>query len=407
MGVKAEPAAERYETDFGLSGVTEGFVFARCDSAEDALALIVARLDADDAEHFVDWSRMDDMDQDQRKVYGWDVFHDDWGYIAELRQDLRALLDSRLPDDELAEVWSAATGGAWRPEAHGMSVRDWLRRIDETCAGRTPRKELGRRPGPYHGFWRPQPEGEMRNRAVAEIRRSGAALGRVAAPLERVAGDVNADLGYRLYLRAMKASSVPVDLDQYDRYQDLGCRFGHPLRLGHDGLRVLWPRFDATDVVRPRMEGVFIGLPWLGGTTDEDVRSALADRPGDVPGSDAYVALEDSLRLLQSPLSDETLGLLWRETSDRGDHADRLAADPRGALRRIAGLCVERLREIDPGFTPDILPARIERADEVLRMLDGRLPEPTADALTAVVTSVDPDLGQRFHTRILDERAKW
>lgn len=56
--------------------------------------------------------------------------------------------------------------------------------------------------------------------------------------LERVVTEACADLGYRLFLRAVKAYFVPVpaDGDTYRRFVALGERFGYPRWVVREGL---------------------------------------------------------------------------------------------------------------------------------------------------------------------------
>ncbi|MFJ1602294.1 hypothetical protein ACIOHS_02790 [Streptomyces sp. NPDC088253] len=56
--------------------------------------------------------------------------------------------------------------------------------------------------------------------------------------LERVVTEACADLGYRLFLRAVKAYFVPVPADgkTYGRFVALGERFGYPYWVVREGL---------------------------------------------------------------------------------------------------------------------------------------------------------------------------
>ncbi|WP_051715508.1 hypothetical protein [Streptomyces bikiniensis] len=172
---------------------------------------------------------------------------------------------------------------------------------------------------------------------------------------------------------------------------------------------------------RPLFEGDF-GLsaltswfPWDGpGTTAQDcLRGAVAaDDAARTPGSAAAVLLVDVLRLLESPLSDETIAALWRgATGGRHDIA-YLRLGPREWLRTIADACRARLVEVAPDHRPAAPPADTARQDAVLRevrdadaLLTGAPDAPaTLTAVEEVVSRVDPDLGYRLLLRLLGTR---
>jgi hypothetical protein len=54
--------------------------------------------------------------------------------------------------------------------------------------------------------------------------------------LEQVVTEACADLGYRLFLRAMKAYFVEIDKTSHDAFIALGQRFGYPEFLVDDNL---------------------------------------------------------------------------------------------------------------------------------------------------------------------------
>lgn len=95
-------------------------------------------------------------------------------------------------------------------------------------------------------------ESAMKEQVLAEVPAvSGLPTGpQVASALARVVAEVDADLGFRLFLRVLKAYAVPVDLERYDRYREIGDGFGFPAPLVHHGLAVRWPRFDDASVRR-------------------------------------------------------------------------------------------------------------------------------------------------------------
>jgi predicted DNA-binding protein len=419
---RQEPYCVDYDADFGLSGLTEAFALSPPPENSDvALGLVTVKLDAYDRECPV--GSVDHLGADERSILGYDISHDGWGYADDLREDVRGLVESPLTDEAIRAVWRAAAGGVWDPAAHGMSARDWLRRIDETCAARPPRKVPGRRPAPssWWGAWRPAAD-EVRDDVVAEIRfcRERPA-GSLPSPdallaLEEVAVLVHPELGFRLFLRALKAYSVRIDKERYDRFQVLGDRFGHCAALIDAGLDIAWPPIDTA-----RRDATWdFGLSHLAGQAHQDWygsreeirRAAEGDDIGQTPGSAAAVLLEDTLRLLRSALPDAAVTALWAGASDRPGNTDG-----RDWLRLIADVCRERLSEAAAAYTPVEAPARTELADTVLRevretapvVVDKAIsphwhPVPATDVMDAlehVVTRIDPDLGFRLFLRVL------
>ncbi|MFF2128062.1 hypothetical protein ACFVW1_22195 [Streptomyces olivochromogenes] len=435
MTGRQEPYYVDYDADFGLSGLSEAFTLSPApEDTGEALGLVTAKLDAYDRE--CPAGSVDHLSADERSILGYDTSHDDWGYAEELREDVRGLVESPLADEAILAVWRAAAGGGWDPAAHGMSARDWLRCIDETCAARPPRKIPGRRPAPssWWGAWRPAAD-EVRDDVVAEIaemaeiaeiakmrscgeRSAGPLLspGTLSA-LEEVAARVDPELGFRLFLRALKVHSVRIEKARYDRLQALGGRFGHPAALIDSGLDIAWPPIDTA-----RRDATWdFGFSHLAGQAHQDWResreeirkTAEGDDIGQTPGSAAAVLLEDTLRLLRSALPDAAVTALWAgATSDRSGRTDG-----RDWLRLIADVCRERLREAAPAYTPVVAPARTELADPVLREVRETAlavadkvvsphwhPVPAADVMDAlehVVTRIDPDLGFRLFLRVL------
>jgi predicted DNA-binding protein len=235
--------------------------------------------------------------------------------------------------------------------------------------------------------------------------------------LEEVAARVHPDLGFRLFLRALKVYSVRIEKARYDRFQALGQRFGHPAALIDFGLDVAWPPIDTA-----RRDATWdFGFSHLAGQAHQDWcanreelrKAAEGDDIGQTPGSAAAVLLEDALRLLRSALPDAAVTALWAGASDRPG-----STDGRDWLRLIADVCRERLREAAPAYTLVVAPARTELADTVLREVRETAPAvvdkvisphwhpvpatDVMDALEHVVTRIDPDLGFRLFLRVLN-----
>ncbi|MFB0620304.1 hypothetical protein [Streptomyces sp. AGS-58] len=161
---------------------------------------------------------------------------------AQLGQDVQRLLGSALPDETLRTAWLAATHGVFDPSEYGMSTGAWLRKVEETWLARVRRDDPAFTPPP------PQPvaDGELR-RAVLEAIRPvaeqlshavgsppfGTPVTGLVSALERVVAESCADLGLRLFLRAMKAYHVPADRPALVA---LGERFGYPEWVVPEGL---------------------------------------------------------------------------------------------------------------------------------------------------------------------------
>ncbi|MCX4909717.1 hypothetical protein [Streptomyces sp. NBC_00878] len=430
MQERRDPYFEKYDADFGLSGLTEKFAdVAVLDGEEAALALVTAKIVEYEDETPVDMSRIERLGEDERRRLGFDVFHDDWGYAEELRADLRRLLESPLPDEVLRAVWLAATGNAWDPESHGIGIRDWLVRIDETCAAHPPRSMVGRKPSPSWQFWRlPVADAAVRDAILAEIRSSADELtapGLVSA-LEEVVGRADLDLGFRFFLRALKTASVPVAEERFHRFCDLGEPFGYHIEVIHAGLTVVWRPLH---VARRLFEGDF-GFSELARQFDpvwerniptaELLGTTVAADGYRTPGVQALVLWEDTVRLLRSPLSTDTITTLWTAASNV--HPDRFETGGRDWLRWIADACTARLREVAPSHRPalpsvrgdlpsvrasvcgDLPSVRGDLADAVLHELREAAPlltDQDAVVLEQVVTQVDPGLGYRLLLRLL------
>ncbi|MGW4652127.1 hypothetical protein [Kitasatospora sp. NPDC004289] len=62
--------------------------------------------------------------------------------------------------------------------------------------------------------------------------------------LEAAVGEVGADLGFRLFLRAMKVYFVPIGPARLARYQELGRRLGYHAFVVEDGSLNIWSDLD-------------------------------------------------------------------------------------------------------------------------------------------------------------------
>ncbi|WP_229833741.1 hypothetical protein [Streptomyces xantholiticus] len=325
----------------------------------------------------------------------------------ELGVDVRCLLDSAVPGDVMRTAWLAASCGRFDPAAHGMDMSDWLQRLADLYPGR-PRKRSA----------------DLRDAIVQEVRTVAATLsGPVATALESIISECDEDLGLRLFLRVVKNHGLPVGKDQYDRLMALGTTLRYPGPLVYEGINVQWPPIDTTRRDATGDFG-FSGLTsWFAGnwhdhTARETVQMAAAnDDTAETPGSAAAMLLEDTLRLLESPLSAETISTLWLAASERGFSIDRFSIDARHWLGQIVDVCTERLRTVDPAYRHVTPPIRSDLTDVVLRevrearpLLEDRTVSPhwqgiagptAAQAIEEVIGQVDPDLGFRLFLRLL------
>jgi DNA-binding cell septation regulator SpoVG len=170
----------------------------------------------------------------------------DWGegaYAPTLLDDAVGLLDSPLPTRVIDILWCAAVGMEFVPDARWVDGRDWLRQIVDVCEERIRRGESRSVAHPQASAWDP----ELRDAVLAEVRALAPELDRATADhpyygvpevvpsLERVVTEVDPDLGFRLFLRVLKAYLVPISESQHLRYRELGERFEYNEFVVDDG----------------------------------------------------------------------------------------------------------------------------------------------------------------------------
>ncbi|MFI5746663.1 hypothetical protein ACIBBE_12115 [Streptomyces sp. NPDC051644] len=161
----------------------------------------------------------------------------DRSHACQLGQDVRRLSESTLPDETIRTVWLGATHGCFDPAGHGMDARTWLRRIEDAWLAAVRRSHPAFVPSPP----RPVTDEGLRQAVLQVIRpvandltravtipKYGSPLPGLVPSLEQVVTQACADLGYRLFLRAMKAYFVEIDKNSRDAFIALGKRFGYP-----------------------------------------------------------------------------------------------------------------------------------------------------------------------------------
>ncbi|MER6612316.1 hypothetical protein [Streptomyces xantholiticus] len=346
----------------------------------------------------------------------------------QLGTDVQVLMNSPLLAEDIHALWLAGVRRSFDPVEEGTDMRAWLGRLADACSTR-PRE---RDPVEVRVLDKVRPavlEGELRETVATEIAFAAAGLEQavavpgIVAVLRRVVNEVDADLGFRMFLRAAKAYSLPIDADQYDRFLTIGELLAYPAAAIHEGLNVRWPAIDPgrRDFAcgrfgLPMLAAVFYGSGWrYEGTIHENIERVAHADPGLVPGAQAAVLLEDVQRLLCSALSDDAVTELWRAASGRWNSTDEFDADGRAWFTQIAEVCRRRLKDVDPVYAPFVSHARVEAAEAVLQEIRKVAPDLTNRAdnvgaatvrsavrvLDELVRTVDPDLGFRLLLQIL------
>jgi len=161
------------------------------------------------------------------------------GYAPTLLEDALRLRASSVPTRVIDLLFRAAVGLPYEP---GEVRRDGRVRLDEmvrVCVERIRQDQPSFEPAPLG----PPVGSPLREEVLAEIREAapgvmrevGAGGAEVVAALERVVVEVDPDLGFRLFLRVMKAYPVTITQTRYLRYHELGERFGYNEFVVDDG----------------------------------------------------------------------------------------------------------------------------------------------------------------------------
>ncbi|MFF4586795.1 hypothetical protein [Streptomyces sp. NPDC001388] len=166
----------------------------------------------------------------------------DWGdgaYAATLLDDALRLLESSVPTRVIDLLWRAAIGLPCDGDDVRRDGRAWLGDIVRICADRIRLDQPSFTPVPPD----PPADGPLEEAVLEEIRAAapdvrhavGAGGAEVVGALEEVVARVDPDLGFRLFLRVLKAYLVPVAESRYLRYHELGERFGYHELVVDDG----------------------------------------------------------------------------------------------------------------------------------------------------------------------------
>ncbi|WP_037883561.1 MULTISPECIES: hypothetical protein [unclassified Streptomyces] len=169
----------------------------------------------------------------------------DWGdgvYAPTLLEDALRVLESDLSSREVDILWCAASKRSYRPDFFGVGGREWLRQVVDICAERIRQDDpsfavVPAGPAPAASF---TDEVLAEVKAVADALRSLEGHAHYAVPdvvrtLRRTVTQADPDLGFRLFLRVVKAYQLTVDASRLVRYQDLGARLGYDECVVEDG----------------------------------------------------------------------------------------------------------------------------------------------------------------------------
>ncbi|MDX3458277.1 hypothetical protein PV396_41165 [Streptomyces sp. ME02-8801-2C] len=156
---------------------------------------------------------------------------------AALLDDVLRLGESSLSTDTINTLWQAASNGGLGA-GFELEGRDWLDRIADVCGERLREAAPGyevplvvpsnRPAGLTEAVLREVREAALvvTDKVVSPHRRPLPAP-EVMTALEQVVGQVDPDLGFRLFLSVLRVLSVPVTREQYERYEAIGAGFGY------------------------------------------------------------------------------------------------------------------------------------------------------------------------------------
>ncbi|WP_405573550.1 hypothetical protein OG317_28710 [Streptomyces sp. NBC_01167] len=172
----------------------------------------------------------------------------DGAFAHQLLRDCLVLLDSPLAGRDIEILWLAGTFREFDVERLGIDGRAWLRQIADICTDRIRRDDPSFEPEAVA----PIVDDATKEAVRTEIRSVGPALEQATAhhpynaldgvvPAMEQAADVEADLGFRLLLWALKAYSVPISEARYERYLALGDELGLGEDVVDDRDFTIWP----------------------------------------------------------------------------------------------------------------------------------------------------------------------
>ncbi|MGW2255565.1 hypothetical protein ACWCXH_36175 [Kitasatospora sp. NPDC001660] len=165
-------------------------------------------------------------------------------YAQEVLDDTRRLAQSRLPDDTLSALWLAAGRARFDPTGAGLGIRIWLRRVEDACTAFVRRGD----PAFVPALSPADPDPGLRAAVLAELRGVGPALAEAAVTslyvpplpglvpaLVAAVDELGPDLGFRLFLRAVKVYFIPIGPTRLGRFEEIGRRLGYHEWVVEDG----------------------------------------------------------------------------------------------------------------------------------------------------------------------------
>ncbi|WP_089101904.1 hypothetical protein [Streptomyces hyaluromycini] len=165
-----------------------------------------------------------------------------------LGRDVRRLLESPLDDAVLRTVWAEGTDTAFDPGWDEESMRDWLAGIEAAWRDAERLADPGFVPPPQVSAPDPGLRAAVletidgvaaRLAAVTENRVWPPKIPGLLPALTEVVESVDADLGFRLFLRVLKASALPVGPRDHQAFLAVGERFGYPDLVAEGYLHVV------------------------------------------------------------------------------------------------------------------------------------------------------------------------
>ncbi|MFC9625905.1 hypothetical protein ACFTXM_40095 [Streptomyces sp. NPDC056930] len=166
----------------------------------------------------------------------------------QLGRDVRRLLDSTLPEESIRTAWVGSTDHVFDPCKEEVGPRAWLELIESAWCAAESRREPSFVPPPAE----PVTDSVLRDAVLGAMgpviadltlaheegeRFNPLPLAGLVPALEQVVVHACADLGYRLFLRAVKYYALPVSASCRAAFVALGERFGYPELLVEQGLQ--------------------------------------------------------------------------------------------------------------------------------------------------------------------------